>query len=230
LEVRVLTDGSIALDKSLLVFGKYFGTKYDAVLNSLFIRSGNDRILVDTGGGELGQAFIQVTRPNGRNLINELQAIGVSPTDITMVINTHLHWDHSGYNSAFKNAKFFVNKEELRYAYSPDKFMKNMYARSTFDFGLEFEPVSGEYKVVEGVTIIPTPGHTVGHQSVLIETEKSKFIFCGDCAPLKENIERRNIPGITTNAIQALESIDRLRSIKGAVFIPGHEESSLGTL
>ncbi|MFQ6068283.1 MAG: hypothetical protein ACE5KD_01945 [Candidatus Bathyarchaeia archaeon] len=68
--------------------------------------------------------------------------------------------------------------------------------------------LKGQYQVTDGVTILPTPGHSIGHQSIVIQ-KGSDFVYCGDAAPLKENLEKQNIPGVVYRADQALKSIDQ---------------------
>jgi glyoxylase-like metal-dependent hydrolase (beta-lactamase superfamily II) len=76
--------------------------------------------------------------------------------------------------------------------------------------------------------VLPTFGHSVGHQSVIIEgDDNKKYVYCGDAAPIRENLERRNIPGILYNAHEALEAIDRLRKIENAVYIFSHDNEQL---
>jgi glyoxylase-like metal-dependent hydrolase (beta-lactamase superfamily II) len=149
----------------------------------------------------------------------------LKPDNIDVVVNTHLHFDHCGNNKLFKNARFVVQKDELKYAYEPERFQQVAYVREFFDVeGLSYETVRGRCRVSESVTVMRTCGHSVGHQSVLIEGENGKnYVYCGDAAPIRENLERRNIPGILYNAHKALESIDRLRRIKDAVYIYSHD-------
>ena len=122
-----------------------------------------------------------------------LSAEGLTPKDISLVINTHLHADHCGNNRLFKNARFVVQELELKYAHNPDRFLKGGYIKELFD-GSEFTTVSGDHEVVPGVSTILTAGHTPGHQSVLVDaTDTSlgkKYIYCGDEAPLEENLQK----------------------------------------
>jgi N-acyl homoserine lactone hydrolase len=72
--------------------------------------------------------------------------------------------------------------------------------------------------------VLPTSGHSVGHQSVIIEgDDDKKYVYCGDAAPIRENLERRNIPGILYSSHEALESIDKLRKIENAIYIFSHD-------
>ena len=144
-----------------------------------------------------------------------------------MVTNTHLHFDHCGNNALFPNAKFYVQAVELSYAYAPDRFQKAAYLKKSFDANLDYVPVRGKHRLTDNIILVPTPGHSIGHQSVLIKGERKNFVYCGDAAPLRENLEKRNIPGVLYRADQALKSIDKLRSIKNAAYIYSHDNEQL---
>ena len=107
--------------------------------------------------------------------------------------------------------------------------MQTAYARELFDVkGLNYETVNGQSQICEGVSVLPTYGHSTGHQSVIIEGKNNKkYVYCGDAAPIRENLERRNIPGILYNAHEALEAIDRLRKIDNAFYIFSHDNEQM---
>jgi len=172
LDVKLLSDGYFTLDKSFLVFGKYQGIKYRAALKPLLVRTEKETILVDTGVGSLPpkyQKFHDVTRSREEELGYSLQMAGLRPKDVTMVVNTHLHFDHCGNNRMFENSKFLVQTDEIRYAYYPDRFMRVSYLRDFFDVEGDYLPVRGKYEIEDGVQVLPTPGHTIGNQSLSVK-------------------------------------------------------------
>jgi glyoxylase-like metal-dependent hydrolase (beta-lactamase superfamily II) len=208
------------------VYTKYQGQTYRAALRPLLIKTEKANILVDTGIGELPKThkkFHTIHRKPNERLKTQLKRCNLKPEDIDIVVNTHLHFDHCGNNLLFPNAKFYVQAKELRYAYAPDRFQKATYIRKFFDVKVEYTPLHGTHHLMENVTVMPTPGHSIGHQSVLIEDENKTYIYCGDAAPLSENLEQRNIPGILFRPDWALRSIDKLRTIKNAIHIYSHD-------
>jgi N-acyl homoserine lactone hydrolase len=230
MDLHLLSNGYFTLDKSFLVYTKYQGQIYKAALKPLLIIAGKEKILVETGIGELPETyrkFHTVKRNPDQALRVQLQKHGIKPEEITLVINTHLHFDHCGNNALFSNAKFYVQAEELRYAYAPDRFQKAAYLRKFFDADLDYVLVRGKHQLTENIILVPTPGHSIGHQSVLIKGERKNYVYCGDAAPLRENLEKRNIPGVLYRADQALKSIDKLRSIKNAAYIYSHDNEQL---
>lgn len=231
LKLHLLSDGSFVIDKSFLVYMKYMGQPYQAALKPMLILTEQKRILLDTGIGELPEKhrkLYPIRRKANENLRAQLLRHGLKPEDIDVVVNTHLHFDHCGNNQMFRRAKFFVQTDELRYAHSPERFQMAAYIRELFDVsGLDYEPVNGRLEVADGVTVVPTPGHSVGHQSVIVEVDEKNYVYCGDASPLRENLERRNIPGVLFCSHMALESIDKLRKIRNAVYIYSHDNEQL---
>lgn len=230
LKLHILSDGHFTLDKSLLVYSKYQGRTYKGALKSLLVITNEKNIIIDTGIGELPEKhrqFHNIERKPDQNLKVQLKRHKLKAEDIDVIINTHLHFDHCGNNSIFKNAKFYVQAEELRYAYAPDRFQKAAYIREHFDVNVQYIPLRGRHRLTDDIVVIPTPGHSIGHQSVIIKWRGKNYVYCGDAAPLQENLEKRNIPGVLYRADQALKSIDKLRNIKDAVYIYSHDNEQL---
>ncbi|MFQ6127315.1 MAG: N-acyl homoserine lactonase family protein [Thermoplasmata archaeon] len=198
-----------------------------AALKPLLIESEDLRILVDTGIGELPEKVAKYYETDRRTTLEKsLRKRDLFTEDITTVVNTHLHMDHCGNNSLFKGARFIVQEMEFTYAKNPHRFQKGAYVKDFFEKS-RFTRVSGTHQLTGDVTLISTPGHTPGHQSVLVEGEK-RYVYCGDIAPLRENYERRNIVGVLFNSVDALASIDKLRSMGGyPIFSHDREQMTL---
>src|ERR1700678_3358381 len=135
-------------------------------------------VLVDTGVGGPQQA-LDDWRVVNRSVADALADYDMSPADIGLVINTHLHFDHCGQNAVFKHAPFYVQQAELDRARreSPD-------LSEWFDFmGARFELLDGDTEILPGLSVIAPPGHTVGHQSVVVATsDDSLDLLIGDAA------------------------------------------------
>jgi len=108
-----------------------------------------------------------------------LAGLGLVPGDIDLVINTHLHFDHCGQNAVFKHAPFYVQRAELNRARTESPELTGW-----FDFmNARFELLDGDAEVLPGLRVIATPGHTVGHQSVLVDSADGKSdVLIGDAA------------------------------------------------
>jgi len=226
----LLCDGFFTLDKSFLVYMKYMGQPYEAAIKPLLITNANKNMLIDTGIGELPEKyrkFYTVKRKPEQNLKTQLAQHNLKPEDIDIIVNTHLHFDHCGNNSLFPNAKIIVQADELRYARAPERFQETGYIQELLDVKADYQPVQGEYKIDDEVSVLPTSGHSIGHQSVVIRNGERKYVYCGDAAPIRECLERRNIPGVLYSSHEALKSIDRLKAIANAFYIYSHDKEQL---
>jgi glyoxylase-like metal-dependent hydrolase (beta-lactamase superfamily II) len=130
------------------------------------VRDGDDCILVDTGVGA-GNALIErLYKPDRVELAAALGRAGASLGDVTAVVNSHLHFDHCGNNSLFPSVPIFVQRAELEAARVPHYTVPGW-----VDFpGASYVPVDGSRALSERLELLPTPGHTPGHQSLVIRT------------------------------------------------------------
>jgi N-acyl homoserine lactone hydrolase len=132
-------------------------------------------LLFDTGVGrgvaEIDEAF----RPDRRLLSEELEAHGLDVSDVTAVANSHLHFDHCGLNRLFERVPLFVQRREYEGATT-----EGYTVREWVEFpDAAYEIVSGAVDVAPDVTLVPTPGHTRGHQSALVQTERGLCVLAG---------------------------------------------------
>jgi N-acyl homoserine lactone hydrolase len=133
--------------------------------------------LVDTGVGG-PQGLQDDWRAVNVAAADALAGLDLSPADISLVINTHLHFDHCGQNAVFKHAAFHVQRAELERARREARDLADW-----FDFaGARFELLDGDTEIVPGLSVITTPGHTVGHQSVVIQGADGDDLLIGDAA------------------------------------------------
>jgi N-acyl homoserine lactone hydrolase len=134
-------------------------------------------ILVDTGVG-YPEDLVKEWKVVNRRAADALSEHDLSPADVRIVINTHLHFDHCGQNAVFKHAPFYIQRSELDRARTEESLTAEW-----FDFaGARYELLDGDAEVAEGVRIIATPGHTVGHQSVLVDQGGGEELMIGDAA------------------------------------------------
>src|SRR3990172_440277 len=194
--VYLMDCGRVMVDKSVFTSLYHMGTPYDAPVLAALIETGSYRILFDAGLHPLGLTDPEaawgarakgVTMRPEHSLLNTLEELGLSVKDVTHVVISHLHWDHCGALSYFRDAKLILQRAEYRSAFYPDSYVASRYFRNHFDCGLNFELVEGSYELAEGVWVISTPGHTPGHQSLLVQLPTSTLILPGDAIPLREN-------------------------------------------
>ena len=201
-DIEVLTYG-FALTSDQGAFG--YST------NSL-LTVGNQRILVDTG-------------PSSRRpwLFRALQSKNLTPEDIDIVILTHMHWDHCQNTDLFRNARILVHPIEMDYARNPNRhdFAAAQYMAEMID-KMKLELVSEGDTVVEGVTILDTPGHTKGHLSVLVSEGDSRILLAGDALPDSGSVKRGLPYNIFWDVEDARASVEKMVDAS-RVFYPGHD-------
>ena len=189
-------------------------------LNCLLIRIGRKNILLDTGLGDKEDAKFQEMFAVERmpTLRDSLKMQGLQPDDIHMVINTHLHFDHAGGNTAredgavistFPKAKYIVQRGEYEDAARSNERTRASYRRENFTpiaHVDQWEFVDGETEVLPGVTVMVTEGHTRCHQSIKIESEGQVAFYLGDLIPTVSHLPLPYIMGYDLYPLQTLET------------------------
>ncbi|WP_099024997.1 N-acyl homoserine lactonase family protein [Mycolicibacterium palauense] len=246
--VYVLDGGTLDVEASTIVPGSDFGTRLLIPVQMFLVKTRMGYILIDAGndpgciqdpektwGPDLASAVIpHMTDAN--HPYAQLALLGLDPTDIKMVIYTHLHHDHCGAARLFPEAVHVVQQAEYRWAFYPDRYASRIYLPS--DFGSEdirWKLAEGDWLILPGIHLFSTPGHTPGHQSVVLwgVPDCGTFIIAGDAVYCKENVRRDLPPGITTDAVQATRSLHRLTALAHATdgsLLVSHDAESFATL
>jgi len=214
-EIYSLSDGTFKLDGGAMfgVVPKVFWEKKDPAdeknrvlvgLNPLLIRTGEKNIIIDTGiGDKWDQRFCEIYGVNkSTTLIKSLAEVNLSPSDIDIVINTHLHFDHAGGNTmigeggkiipAFPNAKYLIQKGEWDDALNPNDRTKGSYLKENILPLMEHKKVEFLYDdetIDEDIKVIKTPGHNRNHQCVMLESEGRKAFYLGDLIPTSSHLQ-----------------------------------------
>jgi glyoxylase-like metal-dependent hydrolase (beta-lactamase superfamily II) len=191
-ELSVFSDGTYPLDG-----GAYFGVIPKVMwsrkmaadekncvvsgLNSLLIRTGKQTILVETGmGNKLSERMIKFYGQPAQLLTN-LSAAGIAPEDIDIVINTHLHFDHCGWNTTrdkngkivptFPRAKYYAPEGEWQYARHPSERDSISYISDNYDplvASGQMTLLKGGEEIVPGISVKTFPGHTASMLGVIV--------------------------------------------------------------
>jgi len=193
-------------------------------LRCLLVEAPNALVLVDSGiGNKEGEKFRDIYGVDNAGaptrLEDALRDVGFGPADVDLVVSTHLHFDHAGGGTfltedgrlkpAFPNARHIVQKGELGFAQSPNERVRASYMSKNFlpltEAGL-VDTVEGTSELLEGITLLPTPGHTPHHQSVVIEGKGEKAIFLADLCPTAAHLPLPWIMGYDLEPLVTLET------------------------
>jgi glyoxylase-like metal-dependent hydrolase (beta-lactamase superfamily II) len=169
--------------------------------------------LFDNGAG-LGNAEVEATfTPRVRPIEDSLAEHGISLADVTGAANCHLHFDHCGQNVRLpKGVPIFVQRAEWAKVHEPDYTVPEWVDVP----GLSYELLEGEHEVAPGLRVIPTPGHTAGHQSLVVDAPDGAVVLAGQAVQSRAEWEGATEPS-ASGASAAKDpgyasSVERLRS------------------
>jgi glyoxylase-like metal-dependent hydrolase (beta-lactamase superfamily II) len=194
--------------------------KIPMMLNCLLIRSEGMTILVDTGLGdkltEDARDLWELERPEG-GLVDALYRLGVGVEDVDLVIDTHLHADHcsgntrligDGLGATFPRAEYWVQRLEWAEACHPDARTRGTYFAENFTplwQAGKLRLLHGDTQVTRHVRCVVTPGHTRGHQSVLMESGEWRGMYVADMASYAVHMEK--LAWLTSYDVLPLENV-----------------------
>jgi 4-pyridoxolactonase len=158
----------------------------------------------------------------------QLERCGFGLADVTAVVNSHLHIDHVGGNQLFKGTgvRHLIHEKEVAQARNHEPFEFFGYSDKSWDYeGANIETFSGDFELAKGLRLYETPGHTVGHCSVLVEGD-SPLLFAMDVAYTSAALEKGIQPGFHNNPHDGVLSIARVKELAsqhGAQVLYSHD-------
>ncbi len=216
LDLQILSDGTYYQDAGA-VFGIVPRVLWERVarpalddqyrmplgLNCVLVRSGGKLVLIETGVGDKEGHRRQASPASEGTLLSALDDLAVRPEDIDIVINTHLHADHCGWNTCqgddgklaptFPRARYLIERGEWEAATHPNERTRATYLAENL-LPLEaagvLELIDGERAVTPEITIVPTPGHTDDHAAVVLSSAGETAIYIGDLVQHHVQLER----------------------------------------
>jgi glyoxylase-like metal-dependent hydrolase (beta-lactamase superfamily II) len=232
-ELSILSDGTYFLDG-----GAFFGVvpkvlwerrvladeknRITTGLNSLLIRTGDKNVLIETGiGNKLNEKQLKI-HGNHPELLDNLHKAGLAPEDIDIVINSHLHFDHCGWNTirqgneivpTFPKAKYYAQAGEYehgllqldrdRVSYLDDNY--GPLIRSG-----QMTLLRGDAEILPGIRTRLYPGHTANMQAVLVESQGKVACFTGDLVPTTAHLDPTWVMAFDLYPLETIENRKRL--------------------
>lgn len=233
-ELTALSDGNYFLDG-----GAFFGVipktlwsrklsaddknRISSGLNSVLVRAGEKNILIETGiGNKLSDKMIQIFGQPAK-LLDSLSAVGVGPENIDIVINSHLHFDHCGWNTVrendvikptFPNARYYVQEDEWKHAHEGQRDSVS-YLHENYDSLVEsgqMKLLRGHQEIAPGISVEVFPGHTRGMQAVIIQSGGKTACYISDLIPTSAHVDLNWVMAFDLYPLETIESRKRYYS------------------
>jgi len=205
----------------------------------------NGMVLFDSGlhpllqtdpAGRLG-SLARIFEPHfraGEEVGGRLAALDVDAARIRYLVNSHLHFDHTGGNASIPNAQLVVQRPEWAAGHDADQMRRNAYNPRDYDLGHDVLQVEGEHDLFgDGrVVCLPTYGHTPGHQSLRVRLDAREVILTGDACYLRRTLDELRLPSVVADEAAMLASLRRLRELRaaGAQIFYGHDPEFWATV
>ena len=183
-------------------------------------------IVVDTGVGRGSDLIDELYRPTVHDLVARLAEVGVDERDVAAVVCSHLHFDHCGQNASLR-APVHVQAAERVAAVAPHYTVPEWAALPEE----RWRVANGDVELADGVRIVATPGHTPGHQSVVVTGGDEVVVLAGQCAYTAAEFAGGTVPVEDVHDpswhASALDSLRRLRSLQPARVVFAHDAAEV---
>jgi len=236
MRVWLLDNGSIVIEHTQLLWNVP-GPQARIPVYSVLVEHDEGLFLFDTGIDldHMNRVLpFELPEQTGEQTIPaQLELCGFGLGDVTAVVNSHLHIDHVGGNQLFKGTgvRHLIHERELAQARNHAPFEFFGYSDKSWDYdGAVIETFSGDFELAPGIRLVETPGHTVGHCSVLLEGE-TPLLFAMDVAYTAAALERGIQPGFHHTPVDGVRSIARVKELAaetGAEIFYSHDMEAWG--
>jgi glyoxylase-like metal-dependent hydrolase (beta-lactamase superfamily II) len=233
-ELIALSDGTYRLDG-----GAYFGVVPKTLwskklpadennrvlsgLNSVLVRTGEKNILIETGiGNKLSEKMAHIYGQPAK-LLDSLNAAGLAPEDVDVVINSHLHFDHCGWNTVRRNgaiaptfpkAKYYVQEGEWKHAYENQRDSVS-YFTENYDPLIEsgqMQLLRGNQEILPGISVEVYPGHTRDLQAIMVRGGGQTACYISDLIPTSVHLDLNWVMAYDLYPMESIESRKRFYS------------------
>lgn len=207
------------------VYNPYFAYVYMHAEGAVLFDTG---IHPDAGQRLAATDTFELEVDDGDRIDRKLATIGLSADDVAVVVQSHLHFDHAGGLAWMANVPVMVQRRELEFATDPPVYQRAVYVPDDFAADIEWRLLDRDEDVFGdgSVTVLQTPGHTPGHQSLLVMLEKRPVLLLADAAYQVEKMRERCLPALLWSPDAIVASWERIESIEqdtGAELIATHD-------
>jgi len=219
MKIYLLDNGSIVIDHAQLMWNIGGGTPVRIPSYGLLIEHDDGLFVFDTGFDlEHTNAVLPFELPEQtpeQTIPAQLRSCGFEPGDVTTLVNSHLHFDHVGGNKHLPDAPVVVHERELQQARNCQPFERFGYSDRSWDYeGATFRTISGDTELARGLWLFETPGHTIGHYSLLVTPDSGRpMVFAFDVVYTAEALEKGVQPGFHYDPVAGVASIERVKQV-----------------
>ena len=179
-------------------------------------------ILIDTGVGIGNEVIDELYSPVHHDLDEALDRHGVRVEDVAIVITSHLHFDHCGQNHRFPGSRIIVQQAEVDAAKAPTYTIPEW----AFPASVDLDVIEGDHEVAPGVSVVATPGHTPGHQSVLIEHQNgTRTIVCCQASWNVASVEAATLGDDGWDEAAGVASLEKLHALDPDRLLLSHDSN-----
>lgn len=238
MKVYLLSSGSLVLDNSHVFWNIGPGTPVRFPVYSVLIDHPEGLFLFDTGYHlehvQRALPFEEPIQQPSETIPEQLKLCGHTPDDVKLLVNSHFHFDHVGGNRFITKGKTVVHKKELDQARNCEPFERLGYSDTQFDHpAANFELIEGDVEIAKGLRLFETPGHTIGHYSLLVQFENRRpILFSFDAAYTYMSLEREIQASFHIDPVAGVRSIRRVKQLAqehGAEIFVSHEMDAFQT-
>ena len=215
-KIHPIVVGLNATDQGIMTYMRGYGQAIHIPIYVFYLEGGDQKILIDTGLEDfmLPEGLEQELGLKAEYFEDGLARLGIKPEDIDIIIHTHLHNDHCENDALCPQAKVYAQQVEIDFMQQPHP-LDHRYDPDYLE-GAQVVAVEGEAEIAPGVKVIPTPGHTPGGQSVIVDTEDSgKVLITGFCCNEKNfpSAGPAVCPGVHSDAFAAWDTVNRVKAM-----------------
>ena len=233
MRIRLLDSGSLVIDQSHITWNVGAGTPVRFPVYSVLVEHDEGLFLFDSG---YDLAHVEAVLPfelpeqtPEQTLPAQLAACGFRPDDVTTLVMSHLHFDHVGGNRHLPGARVLIHAREIAQARRPEPFEHFGYSDTSWDHEeARLVPISGDMELAPGLELLETPGHTVGHYSLLVTSSQGArpMLFPFDVVYTRAAYDKGMQAGFHNDPTAGVRSIRRIRALaeeRGADIFFSHD-------
>ena len=242
-EIYALKIGEIEVDSSTIFYQTDIGKKITKAFYFLCLKNEHNTILIDTGISPDEVAIRGIESHSSREEL--LRRIDVNPSDVDVIILTHLHSDHFAESETYPSSVFYLQRKEFEFwneeiqrfhdilypPFSKGRPVADIKSIQKLNSQKRVRFLDGDNEIYPGISAVWCGGHTPGSQMITVQTERGKVLCCSDFIDSYRNYDEQIPVGVLTNLVEWLKGIGKIEMMRlpRESIIPGHDPQLMRT-